>query len=324
MQDKLKVEKGLFALLIIFVSGQSQAFMAMKANEKIKSDQYFGSYEQNSFMFKHTSGDDNSTELDVSLKYYFKSGTGRKASILKFNQFNGFNPFFSYTSKNDFYWTLIEGATRPSAPVISRYQNPALHFQYLFQNAKDWIDVGLEHISNGQALTAKDNKALIQNAYQTNNNAVLDSVSRVNAMVALTIEGRKTIGNNSDLIGKVYAYRDGQEADVYWGKFANQKVDFNDFQLIKIQWRTLFDNIINDKGDPWQFAAEMNLGYLGVTESSWNFIINTPIDFDTSIPIISGSYRIPLAFAVHHGPMNNMSDYTRSQDTYSIGVSFSF
>lgn len=308
------------------------AFQSMDArsstHEQTPSDisEFFAPYETNSFMFKSTSGDNSATEINVSMRYYFKEQyesekngqkkMTRRASLL------GFNPFFSYTGKHDFYWTL-SGNTRPSAPVISRYHNPALHFRWLFPDGQftstgDWFDGGIEHISNGQAVTAKDNQAALIAAYQTNNTSVMDSISRVGALVGLTFEGHKKIDNDSDLFIKWYAYRYSQESDIYWGPYANKGEDFSGFQILRIQWRRQFDgyNIMELTSLPWQFSVEMNMGSHGLSTDSWNFLLNTPLK------ILGGEF--PFAFSAHRGPMNTLSDYTRSQNTFAFGFAFTY
>ncbi len=289
----------------------------MDVDSEKEASEFFAPYEVNSFMFKKTSGDDLSSEINISMRYFFKSQdkNARKATIF------GFNPFFSYTGKYDFYWWPIRD-TRPSSPVISRYQNPALHFRFQFQDngyfrAGDWGDIALEHISNGQALTAKDNRTTVLNAYQTHNNAVMDSISRAGAMLGLTLEARKMLTPMSDLTIKWYVYRYAQEADVFWGRFANRSVNYNDFQRIKIQWRIKYDGFCWTEL-PWQFSAEANIGSLGFSEDSWNFLLNTPFKFPRT------DYEIPLAFSAHRGPLNTLSDYTRPQNTFAVGLTFAY
>ncbi len=280
-----------------------------------ESSDFFVPYEVNSFMFKTTSGDDSSSEINISMRYFFKSQDNATRAMIF-----GFNPFFSYTGKYDFYWLPFKGETRPSSPVISRYQNPAFHFRYQPKNSDlfrpgEWVDIAFEHISNGQSLTANENRAAVLNAYQTHNNAVMDSISRTGAMLALTLEGRKILTSRSDLAIKWYVYRYAQEADVFWGRFANRSVNFNDFQRVKIQWRIKYDGPQSNL--PWQFSAEMSIGSLGFSEDSWNFLLNTPVR-------ILGEYEIPLAFSAHRGPMNTLSDYTRPQNTVAVGFTFAY
>lgn len=214
MAHNFRTQGVIIILLAYFIPGQSHAFLATDAESNRISSQFFAPYEVNSFMLKRTSGDDPSSEINISMRYFFKSQSGDNIATL-----NGFNPFFSYTGKYDFYWWPMRD-TRYSGPVVSRYQNPAIHFRYRFSDnsffrAGDWGDIGFEHISNGQALTAANNKTAILNAYQSNNNAVMDSISRVGATLVMTLEDRKMIGSSSDLTIKWYAYRSGQEADTF-------------------------------------------------------------------------------------------------------------
>ncbi len=312
-----RVESALVFLFACAFPFSSHAFQAMDVESKKEASDFFAPYEVNSFMFKKTSGDNLSSEINISMRYFFKSQGGTKANLFD----AGLNPFFSYTGKYDFYWVPFR-ETRLSSPVISRYQNPALHLRYQLPDshyfrAGDWADIGMEHISNGQSLTANENKAAILNAYQTHNNAVMDSISRVGAMAAVTLEGRKALTDRSDLTIKWYVYRYAQEADVFWGRFANRSVDFNDFQRVKIQWRIKYDGF-GWTDLPWQFSAEANIGSLGFSEDSWNFLLNTPFRFPRT------NYEIPLAFSAHRGPMNNLSDYTRPQNTLAVGFTFAY
>ena len=224
-----------------------------------------------------------------------------------------FQPFFSYTGRFDFYW--LGQNTRPSGPVISRFQNPALHFRRFDQTG--WWDAAVEHISNGQPLDADKNRQLVLRAYQVQDRSTMDSISRTAATLALTLERNtelpfRPFGLSNELNVKWYAKRFGQEADVFWGPHANENLDFNDFQIARIQWKLkLEDGSTSGKRLPRQFFAEMNVGAKGLSEDSWNFGLICPIGV------------FPLAFAVHRGPMNNMSDYAKSQNSVAIGFAFS-
>ena len=235
---------------------------------------------------------------------------------------SGFNPFFSYTSKSDFYWMIQD--TRFSAPVISRLQNPAFHFRFdkvesdksqFLGQYWNWFDVGVEHLSNGQTFDVQQNKQSVINAYNSNDRAFMDSISRTNATVALTLEASKKMAwlHRTDLNVKVFAKRWGQEAEVYWGQFANQNINFDDFQLVRIQ-----------TGTPLEFVclrcranAEWTLGAKGLSTDSWNFMLDLPL-------MMFENYTVPLAISAHRGPMNNMSNYTESQNTLAIGFNFSY
>jgi len=147
------------------------------------NNEFIAPYGTNSLMFKKTSGDDNASEINISMGFYFKKavdGGHGKTSYEKVSIW-GFNPFFSYTGRYDFYW--IGRATRTSAPVISRFQNPALHFENKW--GKETFGFAFEHFSNGQAFDASKNKQQVIDAYNTldkeESRALIDSISRVAA-----------------------------------------------------------------------------------------------------------------------------------------------
>lgn len=264
-------------------------------------------YEQNSLMYKSTSGDSDSSEINVSMRYNFKSDENNCNIDLA-----GFNPFFSYTSKSDFFWVPMHD-TRFSAPVIIRTQNPAIHFRYGFDDKEDnFYDIGFEHISNGQAFDALNpqNRQQVINAYNTDDNSLLDSISRVDMTLGVTIEGSwhfETIDSNIE--AKLYTVRGGQESEVYWGKYANQNVNFADFEVIRIRLVGLPLHFHD-----WRFNAEMTMGNKGLSTDSWNFMLNMPIKICAS--------NFPFAISAHRGPMNNLSNYSETQNTLAFGFDF--
>ncbi len=311
-------------LLVVLFSGFTfnvYAFYAtppenIPASEKGKFNSLIP-YEQNSILFKSTENDNNATEINISMRYNFRANDGNATA-----SFHGFNPFFSYTSKSDFYWMLQD--TRSSAPIISRYQNHAFHFRFdkvEGDNSQwlgkywNWFDVGIEHISNGQAFTAQLNKQATINAYNSNDRTLLDSISRADATVVLTAEVSKQLVwfHRTDINVKLFAKRWGQEADVYWGPYANQDVNFNDFQLVRIQTATPLESLCVH----CRFNAEWTLGAKGLATDSWNFMLDLPV-------MMFDNYTVPMSITAHRGPMNNLSNYTDSQNTLAIGFNFSY
>lgn len=291
----------------------------MEAIHAETNNDFFQPYEVNSIMFKKTHDDDNASEINISMRFFFRSGSdeSRKKEIYQFQ------PFFSYTGRLDFYW--IGQDTRPSGPIVSRYQNPALHFRRNDERNEKagWWDAAVEHISNGQPLNASNNRQLVLRAYQEKDRSTMDSISRTAATVAITLERNSELpfrpfGLSNELNVKWFAKRFGQEAEVFWGPHANENLDFNDFQIARIQWKlNLEDRPNSQRRLPRQFSAEMNIGAKGFSEDSWNFALFWPID----IPHLG---VIPFALTAHVGPMNNMSDYTRSQSAVAIGFAFAY
>ncbi len=317
----LRLVSALFA--ITFYSSHAQALEAMRHEN---DDDFFQPYEVNSIMFKHTHDDDNASEINISMRYFFRSESDESRK-----EIYQFQPFFSYTGRLDFYWLLQN--TRPSGPIVSRYQNPAFHLRRNDEvnGEAGWWDVAVEHISNGQPLDATKNRELVLRAYQIRDRSTMDSISRTAATVALTLE-RNTelpfplLGLSNELNVKWYAKRFGQEAEVFWGPHANENLDFNDFQILRIQWKLNLEDVLKPNTDnalrkrkrlPPQFSAEMNIGAKGLSEDSWNFALILPWD----VPHVG---VLPFALTVHRGPLNNMSDYTRSQNSIAFGFAFAY
>ena len=219
--------------------------------------------------------------------------------------------------------------TRFSAPVVSRLQNPAFHF--LRENEKpsaqdngyhwNWYDFAIEHISNGQATDANASKQAIITAYNTGDpNHLMDTISRADAMAAFTLDTDAKMPSinvpllrEDDLRLKLFIHRWDQEAEVYWGPYANSSVNFNYLQIVQAQWRTV---LYSDKSGKYkgQFNAEMTMGSMGLATDSWNFMLNLPFKIY--------NFTFPLSISAHRGPMNNMSDYTRISEYGSGWINF--
>jgi hypothetical protein len=307
-------------VVVSFYSVQSHAVLVPPPVEA-SPNEYFAPYGINSLMIKNTSNDDPSSEINISMRFFFKqeiqpTADGQPAKLEKAS-ICGFNPFLSYTGRYDFYW--LGTAKRNSAPVISRYQNPALHFR--MDISKDWLDVGIEHFSNGQQFDASLNKQQVLDAYQTldleESRVLMDSISRVGASVALTFQYShklKLIRENSAIDIKWYAKRVGQEAEVFWGPYRSN--NFNNFQKVSIGFNVPIDEV-GGEYLPAQFNAITNIGTRGLSEDSWDFMLICPLD----LPIFG---KVPFAVTVHRGPMNNLSEYTKPQNTVAFGITTSY
>jgi hypothetical protein len=286
-------------------------------------------YEPITMIWKRSRGDQNSLEGNYSFRYFLSNpdNIGEKKLGL----------YLSYTGRFDFY--LL--GTRPSSPVVNRLSNPALHYRFEKDNALNtqWLDMGIEHFSNGQTIDANTNYSQIQTAYQNGNNEIIDMVSRSAGQAVLTTEA-KWIFNDSekessesditvenDIYVKLFLHRFDQDAAVYWGEYASrgENINFNNFQVARIVYRIrgIGDagmykriGIKHVHGQDREFAIEWNIGTDYLYADSFNFIANLPFSIK--------DYFIPLALTAHYGPMNRMSNYTESQISYGIGLAFAY
>ena len=106
----------------------------------------------------------------------------------------------------------------------------------------------------------------------------------------------------------------GLEDNVNWGPDAAKNPTFADYDIVKV--------VVNDQyltrhsGFPefiWGFEWTFGRGLLQ-TDS-----LNLHVTFPS---VTTGGYKLPWFIRAHFGPMNNLSDYTRSQNSIGIGVRF--
>ena len=236
--------------------------------------------------------DQNALRARMSMKYVFGQISGMSAEF-----------FGSYTGEFDFY-----ALTRPSSPVIGRSHNPAVHLRWEDkkvdnQNAgRSWMDLGFEHRSNGQAAEFNTDSARneAQAAYLAQNYAYFDAVSHSSWYFSAEAQRQPFQSSMGQLAlnAKVKFYVN-KDTDVHWGPLRNSGVSISDYDRITL--RALSDRgasaelIMGDKG----FAtASLNLDY-GWIWRQWPFYVR-----------------------VHWGPLNNLSDYTRSQRSIGFGLRF--
>lgn len=245
-------------------------------------------YEPNWFIWIKPDYDDATLRSHLSFSYDISS--------LNNNISNSNCLFFSYTGEFDFYLS-----TRESSPVINRINNPALHWRYQELQFINWLDVGLQHKSNGQAGTITT-IAQISQARQASFNHqeyYFDGLSRSENYISTTIN----IGNpsNTSYWISVKHYLKSSEDAVYWGKYSDGNISLQDFEKYKLT--------INKKIHDGEISFEWIWG------NTW--LANDSADISYARKILG---EIPIYIRYHAGPMNNLSNYSQSNNYIGIGI----
>lgn len=209
----------------------------------------FEPFGQNYAAWQFTEGDESALDAHYSFRYFFLDCRTEKRekneSDCRKNQDRNISVFFAYTGEFDFYM-----GTRDSGPVINRISNPALHLLVdpfnKFKRA-DFLDIGIEHRSNGQAteideLEGGQLKTVLY--YGTKNeNHFYDTLSRGSNFFSFTVgtNPRYISGATKPFSWKVTgrAYFT-KNAEVNWGPLAGTGVDIDDYDLAKVTLRKTF------------------------------------------------------------------------------------
>jgi hypothetical protein len=242
--------------------------------------------------------------------------------------------FFSYTGEFDFYWL----GERPSSPVVNRLNNPAIHGrQYINKEIMSaaflrWVDIGLEHLSNGQSNDVDERVAggrlRTQVESENDNHEYFDTLSRGTNYVS--IEGRFEFGGNGnkrecknswkcvDHWASIKLFYFNEDSDVTWGSLANKDVSFADYERARF--------IVSDTGPiglPWlpkaEIAVEWVIGDKLLATDSYNISLRLPVRI--TFPWVE-KINPQLYVRYHNGPMNTLSNYTASQDAFGVGLTF--
>jgi hypothetical protein len=289
----------------------------------------FMPYDRNYAIWQWTENDDQAMEVQYSLKYNFYDCQGDGDLRLFGCRSDGrskLNFFFAYTGQFDFYV-----GTRPSGPVVNRLSNPALHVSYdkLTVNPEkpditDWsIDLSVEHRSNGQVVDPNEKdlgprsptfgKYRTEIEYAKGNREYFDRISRGANYVKLS--GFYNIPDTEvglELTGKGYFTN---ESAVTWGKYAGRNIEFSDFDLFQIKLRDrLFVHL------PFipttVIALEYTIGEKVFATDSMDLFLTFPFITNKS------GWSLPFFVKAHTGPMERLSDFSRSVNSIGVGLSF--
>jgi len=316
-------------------------------------------FEPNYAIFQYTVDDENAVEVHYSFRYLFSKPHCMpqkiRSDVVLLDAENQFRLkenlpdlhclmefakrseyFFSYTGQFDFY--LI---SRESGPVINRISNPALHWRKNFDtlNAShvslEWINFSLEHRSNGQVLSADnrvndssstDNGRLqTQIEYEKGNYKYFDGLSRNSNYVKweskinigrVTRESERCV-EAPDCItlwvsAKLYYF--GLEDNVNWGPTAAENPSLRDYDIVRVVFNDRY--LTRHTGFPeFVWGLEWTLGSRLLETDSVNLHLTLP-------SVSMAGYKVPWFIQAHFGPMNNLSDYTKSQNSVGVGVRF--
>lgn len=217
--------------------------------------------------------------------------------------------FVSLTGKYDFYFLNDDKQTinRKSEKVVNRFFNPALHFQRIFpKNSNiDWIDIAIEHLSNGQSRDAEKHLFVVgDNNYEA-------SDSNNISMNFLSISGQilKDIDNiNFKFFGKAvlkYWNNDGLSTTIY--KNGSKVNNFEDYHRLKVGM------ILETKGEE-KWLSE--LSFTGYDFLSFDALV--------SIPVLSFLNADGLVLRYHNGHLSRLSNYALKEKTISVGIGVAF
>lgn len=281
----------------------------------------FQPYKMNYAIYQFTSSDEDAIEVQYSLKYNLIDLEKDKVTH---------NVYLSYTGKFDFYM-----GTRDSGPVINRTSNPAAHYRYgerVNDNNKYWLDVGIEHRSNGQVTdaNAKDNNPtsptygqyLAQIEYDKGNHQYFDGISRGANYVSITPawtyrkidDGFYYDRDKLEIETKIYFSND---SNITWGPYTGSDRRFSDYDLVRILYShtQTFDFVhLRDATIGFEYV----FGKKGFDTDSIDVFLVVPWYSKTR------EWKIPVIVKSHFGPMDRLSNYTQSMRSVGVGLALAF
>ncbi len=294
----------------------------------------FRGYEPTYAIYKWTRDDESAVRAHFSFRYLIftadcigayrrtSAATDRKKALNDLREcFDGDNRrhewYLMYTGEFDFYW-----GTRPSSPVINRINNPGFHYRLYNEGRRlEWFDFGIEHRSDGQTTDARAQVVTpsgtvnaAELAYQKGDHAYFDTISR--ATNYLTAETHYLMSRNFDLYARMKFLSFGNETDITWGPLADQNVKMSDYDRFRLILNYTFGGRRADRTRAEQPAltAEWTVGDKALQSDSLNL--------GFYLPIPTGMGRLPLFARLHLGPMETLSNYTRSQASLGVGLMF--
>lgn len=281
----------LAALCAILGPTGKPAFADTRASADAAPPSRYSAYQPNFIVARHSEGDDNAIRARLSVKFRLAPVDREPA-----------NWYFKYTTEFDYYVT-----SRPSGPVVGRIHNPGFHGRltrhHSFPGFLEFLDAGLEHRSNGQAVEVRSpaDAARAQIAYDSGDHRYFDSVSRGADYLSLEAKANLTGSDDVYVKGKLFI---SQDSVITWGPLANTGTRVADYDRYTLRYT-------RDLSHGSDLDVEWTLGDRGLSTDSVNVALGLGI-----------WKEVPLYFRVHFGPMNTLSNYTQSQRMIGFGVNF--
>ncbi|MDH5425086.1 MAG: hypothetical protein OEY29_08845 [Gammaproteobacteria bacterium] len=309
-------------LLAGFVTTSGSAYAGEFSNRFMPNDMNYA-------LSQWTADDEWAAEVQYSFKYIFYNCILHNEKDLfgcDKNAKGKAHLYLKYTGEFDFY-----AGSRESGPVINRTSNIALQLRWDMQDSSkfikyiEWYDIGFEHRSDGQVtdanltdddpLSATFGQYLAEIEYQNDNHEYFDTLSRGADYISLSFGGPLSESVNYSFKYKIYD--SGEESNITWGELAGTDTDFADYDLLTFSLSKKISTGNKYAGNILTLTADYTAGRGGMDTDS--------IDISLIIPLKSeDGWDIPLLIRAHAGPMDRLSDYTRSRDSVGVGLAFSF
>ena len=277
------------ALLLILLAACNSA--NAESEQGKKSESRLRVFEPNYFVYRWAEDDESALRARFSMAYLTKDfGSNGEYQLLKDSEI-----YFSYVGEFDFYM-----GTRDSGPVINRLNNPAVHWRKKLDYL-EWVDISLEHKSNGQSTEVKSPREIerVELAYQEKDHNFFDTISRGSDFFAVELN-KKFSAHKISVYSKIKLYLD-MDTDVTWGKLKGEGVQLSDYDRVT--------TVIRKKIGDGEVSVDWTLGDKLAKTDSWN------LDY-----LISRKWDIPLYFRVHLGPLYTLSNYTEDEKYFGVGI----
>jgi len=261
-------------------------------------DWRFLPYEPSYGAYQLVEKDENAIRANYSLKYAIASSRGNGTYCGRGLE-SCHELFFSYTGQFDFYV-----GTRSSSPVINRINNPALHYRYYLKRPSiPWVDIALEHRSDGQAteVSTPEQAARAQQAFVQGDHAFFDSISRGANYLSTEVKIAPQ-ASSAKYYAKLKLYL-SKDSDITWGPLAGTGTTISDYDRVRL----LMQRPVGDG----EIAVYWTIGDRGLSTDSW----------DVSY-LFSRKWGLPIALRYHNGPMQTLSNYTESRQSLGIALEF--
>ena len=293
----------------------------------------FRGYEPTYAIYKWTQDDESTIRAHFSFRYLIftadcvggyrrtSADPDRKRALDTLQKcFDNASPhewYLMYTGEFDFYW-----GTRASGPVINRVSNPGFHYRlYRRRGGFEWFDVGLEHRSDGQTVDVHDEVATpagtvrtAELAYRNGDHAYFDTLSRDTNY--FTAETHYLASSRFDLYARAKFLYFGNETAITWGPLADQDIKMRDYDRFRfiLNWTFGGRKANMTRAEQPSVFFEWTVG----DKALWSDSLNVGL----YLPVPWGSGRVPFFARLHLGPMETLSNYTKSQSSLGVGLVF--
>lgn len=284
----------------------------------------FSQHQDNIVIFDYFRGPESAGHMDVSTSFRYLMTT------LDLKEDTDWTVFLSYTGEFDFF-----ANSRPSGPVVSTKNNPAIHYAYFFPQRTNGLlewRLSLEHESNGQSTDSNRQLEIQKRNFRSKYGRFEQpSQSEIEQMARETISR----SNNFASFGGAYRFDSASPFDLYfkfrhqlsygledeiWWDDTQSHIQLKDFVGIELSLDSTFTLFGTLNSVTLTYRTGQVFGGNPGRNNTFDFKYFIDIPVGKLGGIFSDKFAIPFVLSCHTGYLEEFYRYSEKSSYCAVGL----